>query len=285
MVDLSIIIPVYNEEVSIEETIEKTKKTIKNIDMKTEIIIVNDCSKDRSHEILKNIEDIIYLRHPKNKGYGASLKTGIKNAKGDLIAITDADGTYPIEELSNLIKYTKKYDMVIGARTKKGVQIPLIRRPAKWFIRKLAEYLTNNKIPDLNSGLRIFKKEMALRFWNLFPNGFSFTSTITIASMINDYSVIFIPINYYKRKGKSSIHPIKDFLGFINLIFRIVIYFKPLKFFITPGLLLLISGIILGINQITLSNNLGESSLLLIFTGIQICFLGILADMISKNRK
>ena len=103
--------------------------------------------------------------------------------------------------------------------------------------------------------------------------------------MINDYSVIFIPINYYKRKGKSSIHPIKDFLGFINLIFRIVIYFKPLKFFITPGLLLLISGIILGINQITLSNNLGESSLLLIFTGIQICFLGILADMISKNRK
>ena len=244
MVDLSIIIPVYNEEVSIEETIEKTKKTIKNIDMKTEIIIVNDCSKDRSHEILKNIEDIIYLRHPKNKGYGASLKTGIKNAKGDLIAITDADGTYPIEELSNLIKYTKKYDMVIGARTKKGVQIPLIRRPAKWFIRKLAEYLTNNKIPDLNSGLRIFKKEMALRFWNLFPNGFSFTSTITIASMINDYSVIFIPINYYKRKGKSSIHPIKDFLGFINLIFRIVIYFKPLKFFITPGLLLLISGII-----------------------------------------
>ena len=152
--------------------------------------------------------------------------------------ITDADGTYPVEEIPSLLKWTDRYDMVVGARTGEIVKIPFLRRPAKWFLRKLASYLAKTKIPDLNSGLRVFKKDIALKYWKLFPDGFSFTSTITMACLTNNYDVKYIPINYYKREGKSTIHPIRDFIGFNNLLLRLVIHFSPLRVFIPFALLL-----------------------------------------------
>lgn len=283
---ISVIIPVYNEEKSVEDTIKKAKFFLNQTRVAYEIIAVNDGSKDMSREILENIDDIKIINHPYNLGYGASLKTGIKASKGEYILITDADGTYPIEDIPRLIRYASMYDMVVGARTGKDVNIPLMRKPAKFILSTLANFLSKRHIPDLNSGFRIFKKELALRFFHMFPSNFSFTTTITLAALTNDYTVKYIKINYKKRKGKSSIKPIQDFLNFSSLIFRVSIYFNPLKMFIPLGFVFLAVGI--GrISQILIRTNFQErlslTGMLLVILGIQTLLLGIIADLIVKR--
>ena len=282
---ISIVIPVYNEERAIKDTINSIKYTIKNVkEYNFEIIAVNDCSKDNSKEILDNIEGIKVIHNISNKGYGASLKKGIKLSHGKWILITDADGTYPIKDIPQLIKYIKDYDMVVGARKGKNVSIPLLRRPAKWFLNKLASYLAQTNIPDLNSGLRIFKKEIALTFWNLFPERFSFTSTITMACLTNGYDVKYTSIDYYKRKGKSTIHPIKDFIGFNSLLLKLIVYFKPLRFFMPIAVITIFGGIILLIHQVIVQKNVTDSSILILLSGMQIWFIGIIAELIARKR-
>jgi len=277
----SVIIPVYNEEKAILETIHTIKKTLSKYTY--ELIVVNDASKDRTGVILNKVTGIKLVTHPVNKGYGASLKSGIRVAQGEWIIITDADGTYPNSDIPRLIQHIPENDMVIGARTGKNVHVPFLRRPAKWMLRLFARAVTGTTIPDLNSGLRIFRKDLALKFWNLFPQGFSFTSTITIASLVNYYNVKYIPINYFKRKGKSSINPIKDFLGFFFLIFRVALYFGPLKFFIPLSTLLFLVGLIKGILDFVGGGRIGVFAAILVLFSIQIFFFGLLADLVNKR--
>ncbi len=283
---ISVVIPVYNEERSVEETIKKAKFFLNKNRVAYEIIVVNDGSKDLSREILENIDDIKLINHPYNQGYGASLKTGIKASKGKYILITDADGTYTIENIPRLLKYAGKYDMVVGARTGKKVYIPLSRRPAKFILSTLANFLSKKYIPDLNSGFRIFKKELALRFFHLFPSNFSFTTTITLAALTNDYTVKYIKIDYRKRKGKSSIKPIHDFLNFSSLIFRISIYFNPLKIFVPLSFFFLFLGTA-RILEILIRTNFQErlslTGMLFFILGIQTLLLGVIADLIVKR--
>ncbi len=282
---LSIIIPIFNEEKSIERVIPALQKVMQEAHVDFEIIAVNDGSKDRSLEILKKIPGIQVINHPENLGYGAALKTGIKNAKGEWLAITDADGTYPVGDLPRLFSATNHYDMVVGARTKKGAQIPLLRKPGKKIVNLWANFLTGKKIPDLNSGMRIFKKSLAEEFFHLFPSGFSFTTTITLACHANDYLVKYIPIDYFKREGKSTIHPLKDFLRFLILIFRIMLYFKPFRFFVLPSLFIIAAGFGWMIYNLVTTHNITDASLLLILAGAQIGFVGLIADLIAKSRK
>jgi glycosyltransferase involved in cell wall biosynthesis len=282
---ISIIIPVYNEERAVYNTLEELKNVLKRVKNKCEIIVVNDCSKDRTAEILDKISGIKVLTNRKNKGYGASLKRGIQEAKGKWIMITDADGTYPIKDIPRFLPYLQDYDMVIGARVGKHVSDILPRRIAKWFLIRLASYIAGQRIPDLNSGLRIFKRDIALRFWSLFPEKFSFTSTITLACMTNGYDVKYIPINYYKRKGKSTIHPIKDFVGFTQLIIRIVTYFKPLNVFLPICLFFILLGAVKAVLDVINTTRIGAAAVVVILAGVQIGFLGLLADLIIKRTK
>ena len=199
---LSIIIPVYNEEFSIIEVLTQIAAVMKNSEIPYEIIVVNDGSKDNTAKVLSESNlKIRLITHELNEGYGSALKTGIKNAIYDYITIIDADGTYPAEKIPELLKYMQgyNYDMVVGARVGKKVKIPIIRIPAKWFINKIANYLSGTKIPDLNSGLRIIKKGFIEKYMHLLPDGFSFTTTITLALLTNNYRVGYIPIDYYKR--------------------------------------------------------------------------------------
>ena len=226
MRNISIIIPAYNEEKNIRNVISQIfDLKIKNL----HIIVVDDGSTDGTYKALSSIKGISVLRHEANKGYGAALKTGIKSSSSEYILIIDADRTYPVDFIPKLIMGLSDYDMVVGARTGEIVKTPLFRKPAKLFLKHFAQYLTKADIPDLNSGLRAFKRSIAIRFMSLFPDGFSFTTTLTIACLTNDCRVKFIPINYYERKGKSKIHPVKDLIGFTNLIFRLNIFFKPLN--------------------------------------------------------
>lgn len=287
---VSIVIPVYNEENIIVKTIEDVMATMKKSGYKYEIIPVNDGSNDLSGERMREFEhkEIKYIEHPHNKGYGAALKSGIDAAQYDIIAITDADGTYPNEKLPELIEdvVKKKYDMSVGARIGPSCSIQPSKRLAKWILKKIAEYLAETKIPDINSGLRVFRKEVYEEFKSIIPDGFSFTTTITLASVKNGYKTNYRPIDYYKRVGHSKIHPIKDTLNFFNLIVRTVMYYNPLKVFIPLSLSMFAASFLIFLfSGLFLEKVLDTTTVVFFVTGLQILAIGMIADLIDKRLK
>lgn len=283
--NLSVVIPVFNEEKSIKHTISALKKGLGKTGVNFEILVVNDGSKDKTGEILKNIEGIETINHLQNKGYGGSLKTGIKNAKYEKVLIIDADATYPIKKVQELLRWAGKYDMVVGARIGKNVHIPFFRKIGKKIVSAFANFALGKKIPDLNSGFRIFNKKIVFENIGLFPSGFSFTTTLTMIHAINDLDTKFVPIDYFKREGKSSIKPFRDFIGFLTLITRIAIYYNPLKFFIPPGIVILLLGTIYLFRNLIFFSDIPDGSIFLILFGIQIIFTGFLADILAIKRK
>ncbi len=282
---VSVVIPAFDEADAIGMVLDEVQAALESIEAPHEIIVVDDGSTDGTGAIVNGRDGIVLIRHEENKGYGASLKTGIRRAKGDIIVITDADASYPNGEIPQLIRAMDNCDMVVGSRNGQSVQIPLMRQLPKWVLGKLANILCGRKIPDLNSGLRAFRKLAYLPFTGIISDGFSFTTTLTVALMCNDFRVEFLPVNYYKRKGKSKIRPFRDTLNFLILIVRLAAYFNPLKIFIPPALVILSAGILLGIFQLVSSHlaGIGEVPVLLILGGIQILFMGLLADLISRR--
>ena len=280
---ISVIIPVFNEERGIKNVVEKLQEILINSNLNFEIIIVDDGSTDRSIEVIEHISGIKFVKHSKNIGYGGALKTGIKRAKGDIIIITDGDGTYPNEMIPELTRYLDEYDMVVGARAMTSKNISLIRKPMKWILGKLANYLAETEIPDLNSGLRAFRKDVALQFFHMYPSGFSFTTTITLAMHCNDYDVKYIPIQYGKREGKSKIKPIRDTLNFIQLIWRTVMYFNPLKIFLPVSIFLFFCFIASFVYDVVVLDNLAQKTIIFFLAFIQVTLIGLLADLIEKR--
>lgn len=279
--EISVIIPAYNEEASIADTLVQINKVLSDKDF--EIIVVDDGSSDETAKIAVE-HNCHVLKHESNKGYGASLKSGIRLAKSENIAITDADGTYPNERLPELMSYLPEYDMVVGSRTGANTHIPLIRRPAKWVLGLLANYLTGTKIPDLNSGLRVFKKELPEKYWGIFPNGFSFTTTITMASLCNSFLVKYIPIDYYKREGRSKIRPIADTIGFFSLVMRTILYFNPLKVFFPLFIFIFLFGIgVMFYTALVLGRVMDISVIVILLSSMQILAIGMIADVIVKR--
>jgi glycosyltransferase involved in cell wall biosynthesis len=263
------------------------EELLKNPEFEYDIIIVNDCSTDSCNEILECIDhpSIEIIHHNINRGYGAALKTGIATSSAPYVCITDADGTYPNHKINNLANYIKDgYSMIVGARTGDFVRIPLMRRLPKWILNKLANYLTGVDIPDVNSGLRIMKKEDVERFIKILPDGFSFTTTITIAMLTNNMRVFFYPIDYYHRKGKSKIRPFYDTLNFLQLIIRTSLYFNPLKVFIPlSGLLVVLAFLVLLLSSIFLERAMDVTFGIIMMTAVIVVAIGMLADLIDKR--
>ncbi len=287
---LSVVIPVYNEAGCIRETVATLSGILTGRIENVEIIVVDDGSTDGTSEILADSETPFRLvRHDVNKGYGASLKTGIRAAVYDLVVTTDADGTYPLEDIPMLYSHMTESedlppDMVVGARTGEHVKIPWVRKPAKWFIGKLANYLTGTKIPDINSGLRLFRKEDAIKFFRILPSGFSFSTTITLAMLTNHMRVKYVPINYMQRTGKSKIRPIRDTLNFVSLIIRTILYFNPLKVFVPVSLLLFAASLgVFVYSALALPRILDATVTTLFIAGLQTLAIGMLADIIEKR--
>jgi len=281
--ELTVLIPAYNEVDALPETVALVL-THAHLVAKFEIIVINDGSSDGTAEVAAKLP-VRVINHDRNHGYGASLKDGLREAKHDWILIIDADGTYPIDQIPRLLEESGGFDMVVGARTGEIVQVPLMRRPAKWIITRLAEYLSQRKIPDLNSGLRLFRKDVAMKYFSLYPDGFSFTTTITLAMLTNRYRVKFLPINYLKRIGKSSIRPFHDFINFTLLIIRICAYFKPLNVFVPPAFLLMAAGLIKAAVDYHNQGHLGLLGVSLVLTGVQMLFIGLLADLVDQRMK
>lgn len=284
--NLSIIVPVYNEEEALNDVLSAITETINPLGINYEIIAVNDCSTDRSAEILKNFSFVKTINHTLNKGYGASLKTGIKNSLHDWIMIIDGDGTYPVDALPAMIKETDRYEMIIGFRNKNSEGIRLSRRYPKIFLNCFAGYLTGKPIPDLNSGMRIFKKEIVLKYWGLFPDRFSFSTTLTMISLSHGYETKFFPISYYKRKGKSSIRP-ADFFNFLKLVTKLSLFFRPIKVFGPLSLIIFLGAFaMLAIFLLDITNRFFDTTFVtLVALAIQTFFFGLLAEIVIHNKR
>lgn len=281
---LSVVVPAYNEQDSIATVLDGLKATLDNAKQPYEIIVVDDGSTDDTAKVVQGKGIARLIQHPYNRGYGATLKTGILNASGDMILTIDADGTYQANDIPKLLEQVDKYDMVVGARIGKKVKIPLYRKPAKWFLTKLACYLSGAKIPDLNSGMRIFKKASAERFMPILPSGFSFTTTITLAHHCNDLLVKYVPIDYYQRVGKSKIKPFKDGFNFILLILRVITYFNPLRIFLPVAFTLFALSLMIFVGSPLLLGRIMDATIVALFiAAIQAVFFGLLADAIAKK--
>lgn len=277
----SVVVPAFNEVSVIGSTLEMIISVISEANLECEIIVVDDGSSDGTADEVARYSGVLLIRHNFNRGYGAALKTGIRQALNDIIVIIDADGTYPCEMIPQLVSQVGPYDMVVAARTGSIVHVPLSRRPAKWALNRLANYLTGVKIPDLNSGFRAFKREVVENYFRLLPSGFSFTTTITLAMMTNDYNIAYIPANYFSRGGRSKIHPIRDTINFVSLVVRVVLSFRPLRIFMPIALVFLVlslSKIIYDINVYEF--HLATSTVVLTTLTFQIIFLGLIADLV-----
>ncbi len=278
---ISVVIPAHNEEKAIGKVLDQLTKVFEG--QSCEIIVVDDGSTDNTAKIVQEKQAKL-IQHPYNKGYGSALKTGIKNATNDLILIIDGDGSYPVKAIPKLLKETDKYDMVVGARAGKEVKIQLYRRPAKWFLSKLANYLSEAKIPDLNSGMRIFRRKDIEKFFNILPSKFSFTTTITLAYHTTGRLIKYVPINYYKRAGDSKIRPFKDGFNFIILIFRTATYFNPLKVFLPLGFAFFVAAIFVFLySTLLIGKFMDITTVILVVAGIQAVLFGLLADLVVRR--
>lgn len=284
MVNISIIIPVYNEEKAISKVIDDVTKSMKPTNYSYEILVIDDNSTDKSVEIAQS-KNVKVITRSINGGSGATRKTGIKNAKGKIIVMLDGDGTYDADTIPKMLSYFPKYDQVNGARLNEKGTMKFLRMPAKWFIRKLACYLTGINIPDLNTGLKAFKKSIMMKYLWVIPNGFSCVTSMTLAFLTNGYSVKYIPTKYYKRIGKSKFHPVKDTMQYIQAVIRMITYFNPLKIFVPISLFLFFLGIIiLFYSYFCMPALLDVTTIVLVVSSFQILAIGMMADLIVKSR-
>jgi glycosyltransferase involved in cell wall biosynthesis len=282
----SVVVPCYNEEKAILATIQALRASLTEAGP-YELIAVNDGSTDGSGEILRQAQNedatLRVVHHERNLGYGAALKAGIRRAVSGLIVITDADGTYPPDCIQKLVETAEDADMVVGARTSDNVTYPFIRKIPKIFLANYVSWLAGKRIPDMNSGMRVFRKSVVERFMNILPNGFSFTTTITLSMVRNHYDVRFIPISYASRVGKSKIQPIRDTLRFTQLIIRTGMYFAPLRV-LTPIILLLMLGFGGSLfYDVFVLRNLTDKTVILLLFALNTALFALLADMIDKR--
>lgn len=228
---LSLVIPAYNEAEAIEQTVYDAQNVLPSCALIWEIIVISDGSTDNTAEIARRAGAKV-IKHPSNLGYGNSLKTGILHAEHELIAICDADGSYPLNELNKLAPFARQFDMVVGQRKGKEFTGSWIKSIGRKFQLAIAQFTAGMRIPDVNSGLRIFRKTVALRHFDIICGGFSFTTSITLALMINGYAVKYVPIEYLPRVGKSHVNYFRDTLRSLQIITTTILKYNPIKAFL-----------------------------------------------------
>jgi glycosyltransferase involved in cell wall biosynthesis len=286
-IDVSIVLPVHNENGHIEEEFERVRKSMDASDYSYEIIAVDDGSTDGSKELLREMEGIRLIDLPVNRGVGHARGLGSREALGEFVVWTDVDMSYPNDKMPELLdELTEGFDQVVGARRSEEGTYVWARLPAKWFVRRLACFLMNRQIPDLNSGFRAFRRRPLQRYLHLLPNGFSCVSTITLAFMSNGHEVKYVPIDYATRAGKSKFHWRKDTTQYLLQVVRMIMTFNPLRVFMPVGGTLLLIAFGKTLFDIFDKNfRITTNAVTLTVVSLQIIAIGLLADLISRMHR
>jgi polyisoprenyl-phosphate glycosyltransferase len=289
---VSVILPCYNEEGHVIAEVERICAAMDESGYSYELLAIDDASTDetlaRLYDAAPRFPQLEIVHFSRNGGSGVVRRLGTERARGKIVVWTDADMTYPnerIPELVGLLENDQEIDQVVGARTSEQGTYKALRVPAKWFIRKLAERLTGASIPDLNSGLRAFRREVSLPYLRLLPPGFSCVTTITVAFLANQHEVYYLPIDYYKRAGRSKFKFITDVYRYILQVLRMTMYFNPLKVLMPLALFLLGLGVVKGIYDVSAHPfKVALDTVLIFVTGLIIASMALLADLIVKSR-
>jgi len=294
-VDITLVLPVYDEVGHIEQELARTVAALDASEYTYDLDVYDDGSTDGTRDVLKAIDAagtyprMRYVPRARNGGSGTIRRIGSQQARGRIVVWTDADMTYPNERIPEFVRMLDEdpsIDQVVGARTSEEGTYKLLRVPAKWTIRKIASYLTGTKIPDLNSGLRAFRREVAVPYLPLLPPGFSCVTTLTVSFLANGHEVKYEPIDYAKRAGTSKFNFVKDAYRYILQVLRMVMYFNPLKVLMPLALWILALGLIkLGVDVVRLGFRVPGSTVLVLLTGLQIAALALLADLIVRSRQ
>jgi len=286
---VSIILPFYNEQATVEQCVGEIREAMRGRN-DYEIVIVDDGSSELDVAALERLADRV-CHHRENRGYGAAIKTGIRNSTGEIIVILDADATYPPREIPRLLEQMKKCDMAIGDRSRQAASWrnigPWHRRLAKRLLAVTANYLAATRLPDLNSGLRAFRRADVERFLRLCPARFSLTATLTLAYVCEGMVVEFVPIDFRVRTGseQSKVRPLYDTLSILMTIVRTVTFFNPLKVFLPAAAFLLTAGLLVLIYGVLFHHILDGTIAVLVLSGVQVFVLGLVADMIARSRR
>lgn len=281
--ELTVAIPVFNEEDGITKTLDELIPFAEKHHW--DIVVINDGSTDKTAQRLQNYDrKCRIIHHPYNRGYGAALKTGVRSAQTPYVGFIDSDGQHRPEDLLDLWQHAKDFDMVVGNRTGGGKDITRI--PGKWFLSKAANLMVGRKIPDLNSGLRIFRRGFIIQTLHLMPDGFSFTSTSTLAALKMGFTVGYFPITVSKRIGVSSVRQVQDGFNVLMLILRLIILFSPLRIFFPVAGVLMFLGVIYEVYiLIAFRLMIANGALLFIISALIIAFFGLLVDQVSAMRR
>lgn len=242
---ISVVIPALNEQDEIGRTVTRVRDVLSAAGIGAyEVVIVDDGSRDETGVRAEQAGARV-LRHPHNVGYGRSLKDGIRAARYDTIVINDADGTYPIDAIPALLtRFGEGYDMVVGARSGEHYRESLIKMPLRRLLRFIVEFTAGRSIPDINSGLRVFRRSTALEYFDHLCDTFSFTTSMTLAYMMTGKFVAYVPIEYNKRVGKSKVRLLRDSMKTLQYIVEAAIYYDPLKMFALMALIVLASSLV-----------------------------------------
>lgn len=292
-VDVTVILPCYNEQEHVVLELERITAALDASDFSYELLVIDDKSTDGTLSVLReNRERFPHMRlmaFRRNGGSGTARRIGTAEASGRIVVWTDADMTYPNERIPEFVQYlvdNPDVDQVVGARTSEQGTHRILRVPAKFVIRKIAETLSSTKIPDLNSGLRAFRRDVSLPYLRLLPPGFSCVTTITMSFLSNQHAVDYLPIDYAKRSGVSKFHFVKDAYRYILQVLRMVMYFNPIKVLMPVALWLFAIGFVKAIvDLVRIPLRIATSTLLLILASLIIGAIALLADLIVRSRE
>jgi glycosyltransferase involved in cell wall biosynthesis len=283
--DVSVVLPCYNERDHVELEIKRIRAALEAAGLSFEVLCIDDGSTDGTREVLEGIDGIRTILLPRNQGSGTARRIGTQQARGRVVVWTDADMTYPNDRIPELVGHLDEtWDQVVGARRGEAGNYKFFRVPAKWAIRKLASFLTDTDIPDLNSGLRAFKRSVALPYLRLLPSGFSCVTTITLAFLSNGHPVKYVPIDYFKRAGRSKFHPFKDAYNYIIQVLRMVMYFNPLRVLMPVALTLLAATFLkAGVDLVVHHLRVTGSTVLVGLAAFNIMAIALLADLVVRR--
>jgi glycosyltransferase involved in cell wall biosynthesis len=289
---VTIVLPCYNEGAHVLQEIDRISATMQASELSYELLCIDDASTDDTLDVLRHAQrsypHLRILPFRRNGGSGTARRIGTQQARGEIVVWTDADMTYENEKIPELVRILRDdptYDQVVGARTTEEGTHKWARVPAKWFIRKVAEWLTKTRIPDLNSGLRAFRREVSLPYLRLLPAGFSCVTTITIAFLSNQHDIKYVETTYAKRAGVSKFHFVNDAYRYILQVLRMVMYFDPLKVLMPPALWMIVIGLVKAVvDMVRHPFYFPASTVLLIVSGIMIASLALLSDLVVRSR-